>query len=142
MPDYRFYCPIQVRYADLDPQGHVNNARILTYIEQARIAYLQEQDLWNGVSFLDLGLIVADVHVSYLAPIYLNQSVRVGIRVSRIGNKSLTFVYDLEESETHTPLAKGEAVMVAYDYHHNTSIVVPDHWREKIARFEGITPKA
>jgi acyl-CoA thioesterase FadM len=35
-------------------------------------------------------------------------------------------------------LAKGEAVMVAYDYHQETSIVVPEDWREKIARFEGI----
>lgn len=138
MPGYRFICPIQVRYGDLDPQGHVNNAGILTYIEQARITYLQKLELWNGTSYLDLGLIVADVHVSYLVPIYLNQNVQAGMRVSRIGNKSLIFEYALEDGATHTPLAKGEAVMVAYDYHQKTSIGVPEDWREKIARFEGI----
>ena len=37
MADFRFYHPIEVRYGDLDPQGHVNNARYLTYLEQARI---------------------------------------------------------------------------------------------------------
>lgn len=142
MPEYRFYHPIQVRYGDLDPQGHVNNARILTYMEQARIAYLQELKLWDGQSFLDLGLIVADVHVSYLAPVFLNQPVRVGLRVTRLGNKSLTFENTVENAATQAALAKGETVMVAFDYHQDASIPVPDDWREKIARFEAIPARA
>ena len=139
---YRFVCPIQVRYGDLDPQGHVNNARILTYIEQARITYLQTLALWDGGSFLDLGLIVADVHVSYLAPITLKQSVEVGMRVSRLGNKSLTFEYQVEDAESHVALARGETVMVAYDYHQHASIPVPQGWREAIAGYEGIALRA
>ncbi|NOY99067.1 MAG: acyl-CoA thioesterase, partial [Chloroflexi bacterium] len=39
MSDFHFYHPIVVRYGDLDPQGHLNNARYLTYFEQARIHY-------------------------------------------------------------------------------------------------------
>jgi acyl-CoA thioester hydrolase len=139
-PQFRFSCPILVRYGDLDPQGHVNNARVLTYIEQARITYLQALTLWDGHSFLDLGLIVADVHVSYLAPIFLNQAVKVGMRVARLGHKSLTFEYQLEDEVTHTALAKGETVMVAFDYRQRTSIPVPEAWREKIALYEGIPP--
>ncbi len=139
-PQFRFSCPVLVRYGDLDPQGHVNNAHVLTYIEQARITYLQALTLWDGHSFLDLGLIVADVHVSYLAPIFLNQAIKVGMRVARLGNKSLTFEYQLEDDATHAALAKGETVMVAFDYHQNSSIPVPEAWREKIALYEGIPP--
>jgi len=40
MTDFHYYCPIDVRYGDLDPQGHVNNARFLTYFEQAELATL------------------------------------------------------------------------------------------------------
>ena len=40
MTDYKFFHPIEVRYGDLDPQGHVNNAKYLTYFEQARVHYL------------------------------------------------------------------------------------------------------
>ena len=89
MSEFKFYFPIQVRYGDLDPQWHVNNAKFLTYFEQARFGYLVELNLWDGKSFMDLGLIVADVHISYKAPIVLGQKVRVGVRVSKIGNKSL-----------------------------------------------------
>ena len=32
---FRHGVPIQVRWADLDAMGHVNNAKYLTYLEQA-----------------------------------------------------------------------------------------------------------
>lgn len=137
MSDFHFYLPIQIRYADLDPQWHVNNTRTLVFIEQARFDYLRHLNLWDGVDFFDLGLIVADVHMAYLAPIELEQKIRVGARVSRIGTKSLTFEYRVEEEATGKVLATAETVMVAYDYHRHTSIPVPADWRQKITTFEG-----
>ena len=133
------YCPIQVRYGDLDPQGHVNHARYLTYAEQARVSYLVELGLWDGVSFLDLGLIVADVHLSFLAPIVIGQATQVGARVTRIGNKSIHFEYQIKDEDTGQVMARGESVMVAFDYRAGVSIPVPPAWREKISAFEGLT---
>ena len=37
--NYTYYHPINVRFADLDPQAHVNNAIYLTYLESARLGY-------------------------------------------------------------------------------------------------------
>ena len=142
MLNFHYIYPIQVRFGDIDSQGHVNNARIVTYFEQARIFYLKELSLWNGVSFLDLGLIVADVHVSYKAPVHLTQSVQVVMCVSRLGNKSMTMVSQLEDSDQHILLATSDTVMVAYDYHQKTSIPIPDDWRERISRFEGIPTRS
>ena len=48
MTKFRYYHLIEVRYGDLDPQGHVNNACYLTYMEQARIGYIQHLGLWAG----------------------------------------------------------------------------------------------
>ena len=139
MSDFNFYCPIQVRYGDLDPQWHVNNAHILTFFEQARFTYITELGLFKGNDFFDLGLIVADVHVSYVAPVEMRQKVRVGVRISRIGNKSLTFEYQMEDENANQVLAKAETVMVAYDYHNHASQPVPAEWREAIGKFEGVT---
>jgi acyl-CoA thioester hydrolase len=136
VPDFPFHYQIQVRYGDLDPQWHVNNAHFVTFLEQARFAYLLEAGLFDGEHFLDLGIIVADVHVAYLAPILLTQKIRIGVRVARIGIKSLTFEYLVEDEAGPTPLARAETVMVAYDYHAHTSVPVSDAWREKIAQFE------
>jgi acyl-CoA thioester hydrolase len=136
MPGFKFYHPIEVRYADLDPQGHVNNAKYLTYIEQARVQYLYNLKLWTGGSFMDFGVILADAQLTFKSPITFGQAVRVGARVSRIGNKSITMEYCLEDMANGNELATGSTVMVAYDYHTRMTIQVPEHWRRVITEFE------
>jgi acyl-CoA thioester hydrolase len=76
-PEFKFYIPVEVRYSDLDPQWHVNNTRYVTFMEQARLEYLRHLGLFEGQNFLDLKMIIADVHVAFLAPILLEQNVRV-----------------------------------------------------------------
>lgn len=137
-PSFKQSTYITVRYGDLDPQWHVNNARFNTYIEQARYDYLAALGLWDGEDFFKCGVIVADVHIAYLAPIALGQKVRVDIRVARLGNKSFTFEYQIVDDETGQVFGRAETVMVAYDYYAKTSIPIPDDWREKITKFEGI----
>lgn len=138
MASFKFTIPMQLRYSDLDPQWHINNVRTLSLLEHARFAYLMELGLFDGKSFFDLGLIVADVHLSYLAPIELEQKIRVGVRVAKIGTKSMVFEYEVVEEESGGVLVKSETVMVAYDYHTHQSIPVPVKWRERIGAFEGI----
>ena len=138
MSDFRFYYPVQVRYSDLDAQWHVNNARFLSIVESARLDYLRHLGLWDGSSFLDLGVIVADIHIAYLAPIDLDDEIQVGVRISRIGNKSMTFETEIQDVEDGSLKAKSEVVVVAYDYHTLKTIPVPEEWRKRIQEFEGI----
>jgi len=139
MAQYRFYHPIEVRYGDLDPQGHVNNAKHLIYFEQARIAYLIELGLFTKhQSFMEIGVILADVHITYLAPIYYGQNIKVGVYISKLGNKSMTWGQNILDAETGKELAKGEVVMVAYDYREEKTVSIPHEWREKITMFEGL----
>ena len=137
MADFHFHIPLEIRYGDLDPQWHVNNARYLSYLEQGRLAYLLRLGLWDGQDFNQLGMIVADVHIAYLAPILLWQKVRLEMRTARLGNKSLTFEYQIVDEPTGQVLARAESVMVAYNYTAHSSIPLPDEWRQKITRFEG-----
>jgi len=137
MSAYRFSIPVEVRYGDLDPQGHVNNARHLTYFEQGRIQYLIHLGLFTtGQSFMDVGLIVAEARVTYLAPVHFGQTVRVGTRTARIGNKSLSVEHSLFDGAAGTELATGSTVLVAYDYRAEKSMPLPDEWRDKITNFE------
>jgi len=137
MSDFRFYIPIQVRYGDLDPQWHANHTRFLTYIEQARFDYLQHLGLFDGVSFLDLRLIIADVHIAFKAPIKLGQKIRVGTRTAKIGTKSITFEYRIEDESDGAVMAECEVVAVAYDYRTHQTVPFPEDWRKKISEFEG-----
>ena len=139
MAQYRFYHPIEVRYGDLDPQGHVNNAKHLTYFEQARIAYLIESGLFTkNQSFMEIGVILADIHITYFAPIYYGQNIKVGVYISKLGNKSMTWEQNIVDSESGKELARAEIVIVAYDYKEEKSVSIPHGWREKITMFEGL----
>jgi acyl-CoA thioester hydrolase len=139
MSDYHFYHPVEVRYGDLDPQGHVNNAKHLTYFEQARVAYMIGLGLFTrDQSFMKIGVIVADVHITYLAPVYFGQNVKVGVRTARIGNKSMTWEQNVMDADSGRELSKGELVIVTYDYGTGNTISVPQEWREKISEFESL----
>ena len=140
MPEFRFYHPIEVRYGDLDPQGHVNNAKFLTFFEQARVQYFLEMDLFHqGDSFMDIGIILADVHLTFHAPILWGTPIKTGARVSRLGNKSLTIEQTVVHAESGQQFASGTVVMVTYDYHSGQSIPIPAAWREKISAYEGLS---
>jgi acyl-CoA thioester hydrolase len=139
MPHFHFYHPVEVRYGDLDPQGHVNNAKHLTYFEQARIAYMVELGLFTkDQSFMEIGIILADVHITYLAPVYFGEQIKVGVHISKLGTKSMTWDQNIVDAKTGKELAKGEVVMVTYDYKEEKTINIPHEWREKIKKFEGL----
>lgn len=138
MSKFRYYLPIQLRYSDLDPQWHVNNARFLSFMEHTRLSYLLHLGLFTGHNFLEFPLIVADVHIAFLAPIHHDENIRVGMRVSRLGDKSLTMEYEIENETTGEVKSRAEFVMVTYDYQRKKSVPIWDAWRQKIAAFEGI----
>jgi len=139
MNKFNFFHPVEVRYGDLDPQGHVNNAKHLTFFEQARIAYMIELGLFTrDQSFMEIGVILADVHIAYLAPVYFGEHIKVGVHVSKLGNKSMTWEQNIVDAKTGKELARGEVVMVTYDYREAKTINVPHEWRGKIKQFEGI----
>ena len=138
MTNFHFFLPIEVHYGDLDPQGHVNNAKHLTYFEQARIAYMIELGLFTkDQSFMEIGVILADVHITYHEPIYFGEQIKVGVHISKLGNKSMTWEQNIVDADTGRELAKGEVVMVTYDYRTGKTINIPHEWREKIKQFEG-----
>ena len=82
-----------VRFRDLDPMGHVNNAVFLTYIESARAAFLQH--LGAVQTLEDLAIIVARIEIDFRAPVRFGDEVEVSVRVSRFGEKSFDLEHEL-----------------------------------------------
>jgi acyl-CoA thioester hydrolase len=137
MEPFRFYHSIEVRYGDLDAQGHVNNARYFTYLEQARLHYLHHLGLWDLVDFQDIGVILAEVSCTFRQPIRLKDLIQVGVHVSQLGTKSLTMEHRIETVPEGKEMASGRSVLVAYDYRRGASLPLPERWRNVISEFEG-----
>ena len=105
----------QVRFADLDPLNHVNNVRMLTYLEDARIAFLKwDSEPAEGGGPLFGPLVVARQEVDYLRPLLLRRDpVRVETRVAEVRNASFRLAYELLDDEA--VYLRAETVIVGYD---------------------------
>ena len=118
-----------VRFRDLDPMGHVNNAVFLTYIEQARVAFFAH--VGAATELEEMNLIVARIAIDFKAPVRLGQEVDISVRASRFGTKSFDFDYVLRvDGEV---VAEAKSVQVAYDYERREPVPLPSEWRERLA---------
>ncbi len=139
MTEPRYYTPIEVRYGDLDPQGHLNNAKYLTYFEHARTQYIRHLGLFKeGQSFLEIGVILAEVRITFHKAVEWQDKIKVGVRTARLGNKSMTVEQCIVDQQSGEVYASGEVVLVAYDYRKGETIPIPDEWRRAIGEFEGL----
>jgi acyl-CoA thioester hydrolase len=114
-----------VRFRDLDSLGHVNNAVFLTYLEEARIAYLVPL----GAEASDM--ILARVEIDFRAPLRMGDVLEIGVRPARIGTKSFDLEYAVQSSGTLA--AEAKTVLVSYDYATRRPVELPESWREALA---------
>lgn len=113
--------------------------KYLTYFEQARIYYLVQLGLFSkDQSFMEVGVIVADVHITYHSTTHYGDPIKVGVRTSKIGHKSMTMEQCVMHAETGRVMASGTVVLVTFDYEGLKTISVPDEWKKKISEFEGL----
>ncbi|MDZ7688723.1 MAG: thioesterase family protein [Halobacteriales archaeon] len=131
MEGYRYAVDIDVRYRDLDPVGHVNNAVYATYLEHARTNYYADV---LDLATEELSFVLAHVEIDYERSITAEDEVKVWIRVPRIGGKSMTTEFVVEASGEIS--ATAESVQVVVD-EEGTPSPVPEEWRKTITEFEG-----
>lgn len=60
---------VPLRWSDQDPYRHVNHAKVVTLLEDARAVLLFDAAVQEGVAAFEAGLLVATVQVAYRRPI-------------------------------------------------------------------------
>jgi acyl-CoA thioester hydrolase len=104
---------LDVRFRDCDALGHVNNAVVLSYLEQARFHWWGQR--LAGRAFTDEGFLLARVEVDYRRPILLQDKVRIELRCVRVGNSSFDLAYRLLNQDGAL-LAEARSVQVMVDF--------------------------
>lgn len=77
-----------IRFADLDPLGHVNNVAYMVYFETGRVAFLEQlgtppRDREHGPVF-----VLAHIAADYIEELYYPGSVDIGTAVRHVGKSS------------------------------------------------------
>lgn len=121
----------EVHFRDLDMLGHANNVVYASWLESARIRFYL--DLMN-LSLEEMGLILAEMTITYRAPAYFGNRLGVGVRVGAIGTKSFVMEHVIAREGDDAVIATAKTVLVAYDYKLGMTVPVPEEFRKRIVR--------
>jgi acyl-CoA thioester hydrolase len=89
-----FSTDVAVRWSDMDVYGHVNNARVVTLLEEARTELLFGEGARRGVQTLAEGVVVVELLVRYRQPlVYSASPVRVRLWITELLAASFAVEY-------------------------------------------------
>lgn len=108
-----FECTVPIRWSDQDFNGHVNNARVVTLMEEARILWLNEHAVAEGVENFTAPKVVVSLNVEYLTPVFHGSELIMEMKISRIGTRSFTISY-VAHQDAHA-VFRGSTVIVPVD---------------------------
>jgi len=117
---------IPVRFRDLDPLNHVNNALFNTYLEEARINFLgevgqMETEFTEGKTF-----VLVKCTIEYLKQIKFPATVLVGTGIGEVGNSSITALQGIYNKETKALVGVAKSTGVWFDMKKQRPTRLPD----------------
>ncbi len=133
--EYPLRISIPVKWGEMDSFSHVNNVVFFRYFEEARIQYFHQSAMSDVMKETGVGPILAHASCRFIKPIVYPDTVEVGARMKSCGASSLVMEYVLY-SEKNGLSAKGEGVIVTFDYAKNKKADVPEKMRRLILEYE------
>ena len=117
--------PISVRWRDMDSMGHVNNAKYISYLEEARVRWMLGVE---GVAMTDrIAPVVAATNVNYKRPLVWPNDILVELFVERLGSSSVTIGHRiLNQKDEGVLYSDGNVVVVWIDTQTGKSASLPD----------------
>ena len=95
---------VPLRWGDLDAQGHVNNARFIDYLQDARADFLHVLGIDN---LLNEGFTVVSNQIEYRAPVFFSlEPLQVDVVVAQVDPQSVALGYKLFQSDREVAVAK------------------------------------
>ncbi len=138
---FHYSTPIQIRWNDLDPLGHVNNSLYCTYFEIVRGSYMLTASpswSWDKDMFL-----IASMEVAFYKELTLRATHTTAYcRMSKLGTKSFEVEYAITsmDSKGQTILhALGKSTQVLFNVKEKITMEIPSWLREELALFENTT---
>ncbi|MNO53959.1 1,4-dihydroxy-2-naphthoyl-CoA hydrolase [compost metagenome] len=123
---------ITTRWGDHDSYGHVQNVVYYSFFDTAITEFLVESGTLDIGNSPVIGLIVAS-NCTFYAPITFPDRVRVGLRISHLGNSSARYELGVFRNDEEEASARGEVVYVYVDRDSRVSASIPANVRDELA---------
>ena len=125
-----FKSNVTPRFGDIDGLRHANNIAIAIWFEQARNPIFRFFTPDLDLSYDNWRLILARAEYDYVGEIFYGMDVEIRTFISRIGNSSFTI--GQEAWQDGRLGAKGQTVIVHYDFINKRSVPIPEPIRGRL----------
>jgi acyl-CoA thioester hydrolase len=130
--------PVRVRWIECDAQGIVYNGAYLGYLEIGQAEYYRNLGFAIYIipqsGYFDFAVVKSTQE--FKAPAKVDEIIELHVRVSNIGNTSLTLNLEIYPDGGDRLLTSIETVYVGYDAATESSKPVPDAIRQLVTHFE------
>ena len=134
MQNFRFQFARQVGVADVNYGGHVSNAAVLNFFQDARIAYLTKLGAFSELDLGGCGIIMPEAHVYYHREMFLGDLLTVALRAEPVKRTRIRMFYQVTRQEQLT--VEGETLLGCFDYNKRKPCPIPADFLAALVNFE------
>lgn len=107
LEDYPYRLSDNVRFGDLDPNQHVNNAVYATYFETGRVTLMKSPDY--GLTPPGLAWIMVRLDIHFRAELHWPNTIELGLGVVKLGRTSVPSSRSCSRRENASPRRRRSA---------------------------------
>lgn len=133
---FRYWKTIEVRWGDMDAQGHVNNTVYFTYCESARVELLRKIGFKGKQSGLTEGPTLVHASCDFKKQVVYPTKLDVGLRVDRISQRSFKLVYGIFFHGTDDVSAVATSINAWANYAEGRSVELPEEIRSALVEYQ------
>jgi thioesterase-3 len=137
-PNGAHLCRIKVRGYHLDLYGHVNNARYLEFLEEARWSLMEDRANLAGLLDSGLAFIVVNINIDFKRAATTGDVLEIATSLSGIGNRSMVFRQAVTLAGTDDLVAQADSTFVLVDSATGRAVPIEGERRELIEALGGI----
>lgn len=123
---------IKVRGYHLDVYQHVNNARYLEFLEEARWQWLEESNAFNWLSEQQLAFVVVNININYRRPAVLGDLLTIHSEITQLNGKSGIIAQRVMLAGTDTVVADAALTFVCIDLRTQKAVALEGERRTRL----------
>jgi len=133
---FRYWKTIEVRWGDMDAQGHVNNTVYFTYCESARVELLRKIGFKGKQAGLAEGPTLVHTSCDFKRQVLYPAKLDVGLRVERISQRSFKMSYGIFFHGTDDLAAVAASINAWANYVEGHAVELPEEIRTALAEYQ------
>ncbi|WP_422458094.1 YbgC/FadM family acyl-CoA thioesterase [Pantoea sp. BJFS-204] len=125
---------IKVRGYHLDVYQHVNNARYLEFLEEARWEWLEEVEAFHWLQEQKLAFVVVNININYRRPAVLCDVLTIESEITQLNGKSGIIAQRILLAGQETVVADAALTFVCIDLRTQKAVALEGELRERLMR--------